>query len=453
MKSSSVKLSTFISSKLRVYQFGFPLAIAISLSVLTGSLILFVRITSDHSILRELAPHISTLVESQDRTELLRLIRSIAQERGSEILLIKNERIVAASKSLNLLDTPYIAEPKLLDFSGSQISKGFITSTKDVFRSGGPNTETAIIINSPLTPIIQMCLLSAFIMLIFGFGVSFLFTFQIQKLVQAAIRPIQKIDSQIRDLQNIDRIDHTIESGILEFDAIQATILETQKVITDNRDIKAIAKAKEMTAQAYQQLIHDLDVPLSALQQMIVTAHTAVDQIDKDKASLAIPKLADQIVSQIKSAKDNLAITVEILSIEDVRECIEDGILQSEQALAKDCRVSRNIPHSPVILAHNSNQLRRAVSNLVSNAMQACSQNVEVTLLERNDKVIIKIEDDGPGVSSENVSAFLQGKGTSTKINRRAYGLASANHIVRLHGGRIIAKKSSLGGACFEVHI
>ncbi len=450
---SSVKLSAYISSKLRVYQIGLPLAIAISLSVLTASLILLVRITSDQSILRELAPHISTLVESQDRTELLRLIRSVAQERGSEILLIKNEKIVAASMSLNLLDTTYVSEPRLFDFSGSQISKGFITSAKDVFRPGGPNTETSIIINSPLTPIIQKCLLSASIMLIFGFGVSFLFAFQIQRLVQTAIRPIQEIDGQIRNLQNIDRTEHTIESGILEFDAIQATILETQKVIADSRDIKAIARAKEMTAESYQQLIHDLDVPLSALQQMIATAHTAVDQVDKERAALAIPKLADQIVSQIKSAKDNLAITVDILSLEDVRECVEDGILQSEKAMTKDCHVSKNIPALPVIVAHNSNQLRRAVSNLVSNAVQACNQNVEVTLLERNDKTIIKIEDDGPGISSENVSAFLQGKGTSTKINRRAYGLASANHIVRLHGGRIIAKKSTLGGACFEVHI
>ncbi len=449
----SVKLSTYISSKLRVYQFGFPFAIAISLSIFTASLILFIRVTSDQSILRELAPHLSTLVESQDRTELLRLIRSVAQERGSEILLIKNDRIVAASKSLNLLDMPYISEPKLFDFSGSQISKDFIISAKNVFRLGGPNTETSIIINSPLTPIIQMCLLSASIMLIFGFAVSFLFAFQIQKLVQAAIRPIQKIDSQIRDLQNIDRTDHTIESGILEFDAIQATILETQKVIADSRDIKAIAKAREMTAEAYQLLIHDLDVPLSALQQMIATAHTTIDQIDKEKATIAIPKLADQIVSQIKSAKDNLSITVDILSLEDVRECIEDGVLQSQKAMTKDCHVSKNMPPSPVIIAHNSSQLRRAVSNLVSNAMQACRQNVEVTLLERNDKTIIKIEDDGPGISSESVSAFLQGKGTSTKVNRRAYGLASANHIVRLHGGRIIAKKSALGGACFEVHI
>ncbi len=449
----SVNLSNYISSKLRVYQFGFPLAIAISLSVFSASLILFVRVTSDQSVLRELVPHISTLVESQDRTELLRLIRSISLERESEILLIKNERIVAASKSLSLLDTPYVSDMKLFEFSGSQISKHFITSTKDVFRFGGPKTETSIVINSPLTPIIQMCLLSAFIMLFLGFGVSFFFAFQIQKLVQAAIRPIQKINSQIQDLQNIDRTDHSIESGILEFDAIQATILETQKVIADSRDIKAIAKAKEMTSVAYQQLIHDLDVPLSALQQMIVTAHSAVEQADKEKASIAIPKLAAQIVSQIKSAKDNLAITVDILSLDDIRECVADGILQSEQAMTKDCHISKNIPHSPIIVAHNSNQLRRAVSNLVSNAMQACNQNVEVTLLERNDKTIIKIEDDGPGVSSENVSAFLQGKGTSTKVNRRAYGLASANHIVRLHGGRIIAKKSALGGACFEVHI
>jgi signal transduction histidine kinase len=61
--------------------------------------------------------------------------------------------------------------------------------------------------------------------------------------------------------------------------------------------------------------------------------------------------------------------------------------------------------------------------------------------------------DDGEGIEEEMVSLFLQGRGKSKKKNGLGLGLSGANHIVRLHGGKIIYRKSHLGGACFDIRL
>ena len=98
-------------------------------------------------------------------------------------------------------------------------------------------------------------------------------------------------------------------------------------------------------------------------------------------------------------------------------------------------------------------KLREIFNNLVSNAIESASHSVLVEVLKDNENVSIKVSDDGKGLSQEEVSLHLQGRGKSTKAERMGIGLSSANHIVRSHGGKIIYKQSSMGGACFEIQL
>lgn len=103
--------------------------------------------------------------------------------------------------------------------------------------------------------------------------------------------------------------------------------------------------------------------------------------------------------------------------------------------------------------SHDSILLGRALSNLITNAIEAASKRVQVEISKIEDGVSIKVNDDGKGLEQEEVSLHLQGRGKSTKNERMGIGLASANHIIRSHGGKIIYQSSPLGGACFEVRL
>ncbi len=145
MKSTA--LATYINHKLRLYQYGIPLASAIVISLLTAAILLLVRITFDQATLKNITPHISTLVETQDRPELVRLIRSIAEERKSEITLIRHGKVMVSSKDLSSFDREYEKPEALFDFNGIQISSKNILSQRSVLRPNGPAKESTYMQN------------------------------------------------------------------------------------------------------------------------------------------------------------------------------------------------------------------------------------------------------------------------------------------------------------------
>jgi signal transduction histidine kinase len=67
--------------------------------------------------------------------------------------------------------------------------------------------------------------------------------------------------------------------------------------------------------------------------------------------------------------------------------------------------------------------------------------------------VAIRVSDDGSGIDQDDIGLLLQGRIASKDSERPGYGLPSANHIARLHGGRLVYRKSALGGACFEIRV
>jgi K+-sensing histidine kinase KdpD len=139
----------------------------------------------------------------------------------------------------------------------------------------------------------------------------------------------------------------------------------------------------------------------------------------------------------------------------DVRTCIQEACEEASYATTypQNANLRTHFPKTPVVVAHDSNLLKRAVSNLVRNALESCRNEVCVDLVPVDQGFHVRVEDDGPGIPSNDVGLFLQGRLKSTKSDRSGYGLVAANHIVRAHGGKIVYRQSALGGAGFEVRI
>ena len=97
--------------------------------------------------------------------------------------------------------------------------------------------------------------------------------------------------------------------------------------------------------------------------------------------------------------------------------------------------------------------ISRAFSNLVKNSAEAGAGNVRIGIKEGMNEATLFVEDDGPGLSSHQVASFLKGRGKSTKRDRYALGLSTVNHVARNHGGKVVYKQSTLGGALFEIRI
>jgi PAS domain S-box-containing protein len=99
----------------------------------------------------------------------------------------------------------------------------------------------------------------------------------------------------------------------------------------------------------------------------------------------------------------------------------------------------------------DANQLEQVLLNLTMNAMQALGKggHVRVVLQPDADGVLLKVEDDGPGIDPEAVEGIFHPFFT-TKPNGTGLGLAVAKRIVEDHGGSLSTEKRETGAA-FQV--
>lgn len=100
-------------------------------------------------------------------------------------------------------------------------------------------------------------------------------------------------------------------------------------------------------------------------------------------------------------------------------------------------------------------QLRRAVRNLVDNAVRHAESSVIVHLVETGE-VDLLVEDDGPGIAEEDRAAVFDrfarlDSARSSAAGGTGLGLAITKEIVERHGGAITIRESAMGGAAFRV--
>jgi two-component system nitrogen regulation sensor histidine kinase NtrY len=111
-------------------------------------------------------------------------------------------------------------------------------------------------------------------------------------------------------------------------------------------------------------------------------------------------------------------------------------------------------PSTPVLVGHYD-PLRRAFSNILRNAVEACEERgiVEITAApDHNGGVVIEIRDHGPGVPPEMADRIFDPYCTG-KAGGTGLGLALVKQTIEMHGGTISLSETPGGGATFQVRI
>jgi signal transduction histidine kinase len=99
----------------------------------------------------------------------------------------------------------------------------------------------------------------------------------------------------------------------------------------------------------------------------------------------------------------------------------------------------------------------RALTNLLTNAIQAVSVNGSVVVRGRNhpekpEQVLIEVLDNGPGLSAQVQDKVFKPFFT-TKRSGTGLGLANVKKIVELHSGAVSAYNRPEGGAAFAIQL
>jgi two-component system osmolarity sensor histidine kinase EnvZ len=140
--------------------------------------------------------------------------------------------------------------------------------------------------------------------------------------------------------------------------------------------------------------------------------------------------------------------TSEQISRVNVRQLLRET---RKQASHSGKKVTLKTPEEPVIVPLRRRAFKRAVDNVVSNAVRH-ADNVTIDAARTKRYLAIRIEDDGPGIpEDEREEVFrpfyrlddsrTQDTGVSTGL-----GLSIARDIIRSHGGDIVLSDSRKGG-------
>lgn len=231
------------------------------------------------------------------------------------------------------------------------------------------------------------------------------------------------------------------------------------------RDFDSMAERLELLVSAREQLLHDvsheLRSPLARLQLAIGLARQNAGNVEN-----SLQRIEHEAGRLDKMIGELLALSrAESNSLPDEEYFDLYGLVD---AVVSDARYEAQIPGVDIVLQAssdvdytvkgNAELMRRAVDNIVRNALRFSSHGQRVTVvLTRIEQLFqIEVSDQGPGVEASKISSifdpFVRVK---SAMSGKGYGLGLAitRKVVLAHGGQVEARNGEREGLVITLRI
>jgi two-component system sensor histidine kinase CpxA len=248
-------------------------------------------------------------------------------------------------------------------------------------------------------------------------------------------------------VERFGRGDFTARSGSLRRDELG------QLAQTFDRMAAQIQTLVENQQDLLRDISHELRSPLTRLGLAVELAST---RPDKQEALITIQREADRLdtlvgellslarIDNQKAGPRRAALRFDELLEELIDIC-------SVEAAQRNCRLILG-SCEPLTIQADEELLRRAVENVIRNAVRHAPEDSEVivTASHSREATVIRIRDSGPGVPPESLTRIFEpfyrvDHDRNRETGGAGLGLAIAHRAVQVHGGRILARNAHPG--------
>lgn len=234
---------------------------------------------------------------------------------------------------------------------------------------------------------------------------------------------------------------------------------ENRRLQEHNRQLSDITE-KEAFAQMARKVAHDIQSPLTALSVMV----NVCDELNEAKRLIlkntftAIKDIANNILNKYSRDENQNAEEEEhklILCSDFLMKLISERKYQYQDIAVKfDVTIAQNAQFS--FIQAQSSQLGRAITNLISNAVDALKnqQNGKICVKLEVDEIMVKftVQDNGKGMSRTMVEKILNHtKFTEGKENGHGLGMMQVWEMVENSNGNLTVQSQPGQGTTFEL--
>lgn len=231
-------------------------------------------------------------------------------------------------------------------------------------------------------------------------------------------------------------------------------------ILQDISRLKALNEAKDDFVTTVS---HDMRAPLNTIAGFIngledVGPLNEQQQVFVQRTRKAMDHMTTLVDGLLELARYNSGLEQQSnpCNLEEIAGSVIDEL--QGQALAKQVDLSLGPVEETGLVQGDAAHLRRALSNLVDNALKYSPTQGQVTLriTAVSSGVLIVVEDDGPGIAEDDIpfifDQFYRGQGNDGIVGT-GLGLALVKSIAQAHGGRAWAENRAEGGAVFYLQL
>ena len=253
-------------------------------------------------------------------------------------------------------------------------------------------------------------------------------------------------------------MDQVIGVEKASYDVYETGIDELRKL---NDELEQALRRSEKLAVAGRliaTLAHEINNPLESLMSLL---HLLGSNPTLDDSARELVEAARQEVGHLANiSRQTLAPHREtkLPVITKVSELLDDVLTMLRRRLeSEQIEIRREYETEGEVTIYPS-ELRQALTNLISNAIDAMGEGGELTLsieMLPNRGVAVRVADTGCGIPAENLDTIFEPLFTTKGENGTGIGLWVTKSIVEKVGGRIEVTSSTTGkkGTCFSIFL